>query len=73
MPHRLRGRHRQAHAEGMAQSEPDNKYAVTLDDLEAAAHVPLEDQSREQPSAPPDLTDAEQLDERRQFRLAGGA
>jgi hypothetical protein len=57
----------------MAAPDPDHKYAVTLDDLEAAVRVPLEDQSTEQPSAPPDLTDTEQLDERRQFRLAGGA
>jgi hypothetical protein len=57
----------------MVGTEPENKYAVTLDDLEAAVRVPLEDQASEQPSDPPDLTDAEQLDERRQLRLAGGA
>ena len=57
----------------MTGSESESKYAVTLDALEAAIRVPLEDQTTEQPSAPPDLTDAEQLDERRQFRLAGGA
>jgi len=57
----------------MPDTAPGKKYAVSLDDLEATARVPLEDQTSEQPSAPPDITDAEQLDERRQFRLAGGA
>ncbi len=61
------------HAEVMAATVPENKYAVSLDDLEASTHVPLEDQTTEQQSAPPDVTDAEQLEERRQFRLAGGA
>jgi hypothetical protein len=57
----------------MAVTEPEKKYAVTLDDLEAAARVPLEAQTSEQPSSPPDVTDGDWLDERRQLRLAGGA
>jgi hypothetical protein len=57
----------------MADTAPGKNYAVPVDDLEATAHVPLEDQTSEQPSAPPDLTDSEQLDARRQARLAGGA
>ena len=57
----------------MADTQPESKYAIALDDLEAAARVPLEAQTSEQPSGPPDLSDADQLDERRQFRLAGGA
>jgi hypothetical protein len=57
----------------MARSEPDNKYAVTFDDLEAAARVPLEDQTTQQTAAPPDVTDDDWLDARRQARLAGGA
>ena len=66
MPHRWRRSPPRVHAGAMAGTEPENKYAVTLDDLEAAVRVPLEDQASEQPSDPPDLTDAEQLDERRQ-------
>ena len=61
------------HAGPVADTAPEKTYAVSLDDLEATAHVPLEDQTSEQPSAPPDLTDAEQLDARRQAGLAGGA
>ena len=57
----------------MAAPDPTKPYAVTLDDLEAAVHVPLEEQSSEQPSAPPDTTDTDLLDARRQARLAGGA
>jgi hypothetical protein len=52
---------------------PDSPYAVTLDDLEATVRGPLEDQTSEQPAWAPDITDAEQLDERRQLGLAGGA
>jgi len=57
----------------MAAPDPATPYKVTLDDLEAAVRVPLEDLSSEQPSAPPDVTDADLLDARRQARLAGGA
>ena len=57
----------------MSGPEPATRYAVPLDELEATAHVPLENQTSEQPSGTPDLVDSEQLDERRQFRLAGGA
>ena len=57
----------------MAAPVPEKKYAITLDDLEADAHVPLEAQTSEQPAAPPDVTDGDWLDERRQARLAGGA
>ena len=57
----------------MSGPEPTSRYAVPLDDLEAGARVPLEDQSSEQPASPPDVTDADKLDERRQLRLAGGA
>jgi hypothetical protein len=73
MPHPLRRAQERVDADGMAAPDPANKYAVSLDDLEASTHVPLEDQTPEQPSAPADVSDAEQLEERRQFRLAGGA
>jgi hypothetical protein len=73
MPHPLRGTAARVHAEAMTGPEPASRYAVPLDDLEAEVRVPLADQTSEQPSAPPDVTDAEQLDDRRQLRLAGGA
>ena len=60
-------------ADDMSGPAPTPRYAVPLHDLEASVRVPPEEQTSEQPSAPRDLTDAEQLDAQRQLRLAGGA
>jgi hypothetical protein len=73
MPHPLRDRRRQAHAEDMTGTESERTYAVSLDELESTVRVPVEDQTTEQPSEPPDVTDGDWLDQRRQARLAGGA
>jgi len=49
-----------------------NRYARTLVELEAEAHIPLEDQTEEQ-ATPPARASSEAWDEeRRQLRLAGG-
>lgn len=57
----------------MTGPEPENTYSVSLDELESTVHVPVEDQTTEQPAEPPDVTDGDWLDQRRQARLAGGA
>ena len=57
----------------MAGSSDENPYAVPVDALEESARVAAEDLTTEQPSTPPDLTDGDWLDARRQARLAGGA
>lgn len=51
---------------------PRSRYARTLAQLEAEAHIPLEDQTEEQ-ATPPARASSEAWDEeRRQLRLAGG-
>ena len=57
----------------MAQDRTESPYAVPVDALEESVRVAPEDLSTEQPSSPPDVTDADWLDARRQARLAGGA
>jgi hypothetical protein len=51
---------------------PTNKYARTLDELEASARVKLEDQTAEQPEPPsePPLTQTE-VDRQAFLRVAG--
>lgn len=53
-------------------ASPRSRYARTLAELEAEAHIPLEDQTEEQ-ATPPARASSEAWDEeRRQLRLAGG-
>jgi hypothetical protein len=55
-----------------AGASPRSRYARTLAELEAGAHIPLEDQTEEQ-ATPPARASSEAWDEeRRQLRLAGG-
>ena len=57
----------------MGPAERQSKYAVPLDELEAAVRVPLNDQVTEQAATGPVDDMAAWLDSRRQTRLAGGA
>ena len=53
-------------------ASPHSRYARTLAELEAEAHIPLEAQTEEQ-ATPPARASSEAWDEeRRQLRLAGG-
>jgi len=57
----------------MADDRNASPYAVPAGALEKSARVAPEDLTTEQPSAPPDATDSDWLDARRQARLAGGS
>ena len=54
------------------EAQPD-RYRVTIEQLEAAVHVPIEDQTIEHPANPVPEAGSDWDDERRQLRLAGGA
>lgn len=49
-----------------------SRYKGTLAELEAEAHVPLDDQTEEQATPPARASSAAWDEERRQLRLAGG-
>ena len=50
-----------------------NRYKVTLDQLERTVRVPVEDHVIEQPAGPIAAGGSDWENERRQLRLAGGA
>ena len=50
-----------------------NRYNVTLDQLERALRVPVEDHVSEQPADPIAAGESDWDNERRQLRFAGGA
>lgn len=54
-------------------AERPSKFTVTLDELEDAVRVPLDEQVTEQAPARPVDDMLASLDSRRQARLAGGA
>jgi hypothetical protein len=57
----------------MADDRNASPYAVPVGALEESSRVAPEDLTTAQPSTPPDVTDADWLDARRQARLAGGS
>ena len=50
-----------------------SRFTTTLAELERAAHVPVADQTEEQPEAEPQSPDLAWDEQQRQARLAGGA
>jgi hypothetical protein len=57
----------------MSSPEKVSPYAVSLDELEREVHVPVEDQSTEQPTGAAGETSSDWEQTRRETRLAGGA
>jgi hypothetical protein len=56
----------------MTSKHPTGKYSVTLDALEASAHVPVDDQVAEQPEAPAaDAVSAQEVERQVFLRIAG--
>ncbi len=53
----------------MSGSGPSSPYAVPLDDLVRAAHIPIDERTTEQPTGRAPAPEPEH----RQLRLAGGA
>jgi hypothetical protein len=54
-------------------SEQPGRYAKTMDELERSAHVPVEDQTEEQPEADAPSAALTWDEARREARVAGGA
>ncbi len=55
-----------------ARSQPRSRFTTTMAELEAQAHVPLENQVEAQATSPARPSSAAWDEERRQLRLAGG-
>jgi hypothetical protein len=54
-------------------TDPGNRFAISLDELERSAHVPVEDQVEEQPEpVPSEPIDNDWQAQQRTLRWAGG-